>query len=124
MEEPVPIEQTIITFYKKIKNLDEYHKARVYKEQKSLFLKTVTGTMFDYQADTFFVKQHSKSMIKIIALINIETRRGYVYHVPNLKKQTIIEIFNQWLQDVPEGQKPIRITSELGSEFNSKDFYK
>ena len=42
-----------------IKNLDEYHKARVYKEQKNLFLKTVTSTMSDYQADTFFVKQHS-----------------------------------------------------------------
>jgi hypothetical protein len=106
-----------------IKNLDEYHKARVYKEQKNLFLKTVTGTLSDYQADTFFVKQHSKSMVKIIALINIETRRGYVYHVPNLKKQTVIEIFNQWLEDVPEGQKPTRITSDLGSEFNSKDFY-
>ena len=26
-----------------IKNLDEYHKAKTYKEQKHLFLKTVTG---------------------------------------------------------------------------------
>jgi hypothetical protein len=106
-----------------IKGLDEYHKARVYKEQKNLFLKTVTGTMSDYQADTFFVKQHSKSMVKIVALINVETRKGYVYHVPNLKKLTVIDIFNQWLKDVPENQYPSRITSDLGSEFNSKEFY-
>ena len=102
MENSTPIEDIIITFYKNpktglmkagykvilrqvdnaIKNLDEYHKARVYKEQKHLFLQTVTGTMSDYQADTFFVKQHSKSMIKIVALINVETPKGYVYHVP------------------------------------------
>jgi transposase InsO family protein len=106
-----------------IKGLDEYHKARVYKEQKNLFLKTVTGTMSDYQADTFFIKQHSKSMVKIVALINIETRKGYVYHVPNLKKLTVIDIFNQWLKAVPENQYPRRITSDLGSEFNSKEFY-
>ena len=36
-----------------IKNLDEYHKAKTYKEQKH-FLKTVTGLMSTYQADTFF----------------------------------------------------------------------
>ena len=106
-----------------ITNLNIYHKAKVYKEQKNLFLKTVTGAMTDYQTDTFFVKQHSKSQVKIVAFINVETRKGYVYHISNLKKHTVIEIFNQWLQDVPEGQKPTRITSDLGSAFNSKDFY-
>jgi len=43
-----------------IKNLNEYHKAKTYKEQKHLFLKTVTGLMTTYQADPFFLKQHSK----------------------------------------------------------------
>src|ERR1700759_818805 len=71
-----------------IKNLNEYHKARVYKEQKNLFLKTTTGLMSTYQADTFFVKQHSKSKIKFVALINIETRKGYAYHVPDLKSKS------------------------------------
>ena len=32
------------------KDLDEYHKAKTYKEQKHLFLKTVTGLMTTYQA--------------------------------------------------------------------------
>ena len=106
-----------------IKNLDEYHKAKTYKEQKHLFLKTVTGLMSSYQADTFFLKQHSKSKVKYVALINIETRKAYAYHVPNLNKKTIVEMFNNWLTDVPEGQYPSVISSDLGSEFNSKDFY-
>ena len=108
---------------KSIKNLDEYHKARTYKEQKPLFLKTVTGLLSTYQADTFFLKQHSKSQVKFVALINVETRKAYVYHIPNLKKQTVIEIFNQWIQDLPKDQSPSTISSDLGSEFNSKDFY-
>ena len=78
-----------------IKDLDEYHKAKTYKEQKHLFLKTVTGLMTTYQADTFFLKQHSKSKVKFVTLINVETRKGYAYHVPDLKKKTILEIFNQ-----------------------------
>ena len=106
-----------------IKNLDEYHKAKTYKEQKHLFLKTVTGLMSTYQADTFFLKQHSKSKVKFVALINIETRRAYVYHVPNLNKKTIVEMFNNWLTDIPDGQYPSVISSDLGSEFNSKDLY-
>ena len=69
-----------------IKDLDEYHKAKTYKEQKHLFLKTVTGLMTTYQADTFFLKQHSKSKVKFVALINVETRKGYAYHIPDLKK--------------------------------------
>ena len=46
-----------------------------------------------------------------------------VYHVPNLKKKTVIEIFNQWIKDIPEDQYPSVISTDLGSEFNSKDFY-
>lgn len=76
-----------------IKNLDEYYKARVYKEQKKLSSQTAIGTMSDYQADIFFVKQHSKSMISFIALINVEIRKVYVYQASNLKKQTIVEFF-------------------------------
>ena len=32
-------------------------------------------------------------------------------------------MFNNWLQDIPEDQYPSVISSDLGSEFNSKDFY-
>ena len=106
-----------------IKNLDEYSKAKTYKEQKHLFLRTVTGLMSTYQADTFFLKQHSKSKVKFVALINIETRRAYLYHIPDLKKKTIVEMFNNWLTDIPDGQYPSVISSDLGSEFNSKDLY-
>ncbi len=106
-----------------IKNLNEYHKAKTYKEQKHLFLKTVTGDMSSYQADTFFLKHHSKAKVKFVALINVETRKGYVYHVPDLKKKTIIEIFNQWIKEIPQEQYPSVISTDLGSEFNSKDFY-
>ena len=107
-----------------VKNLDEYHRAKSYKEQKHLFLKTVTGLMSTYQADTFFLKQHSKSKVKFVALINVETRRAYAYRVPDLKKKkTIVEMFNNWLADIPEGQYSSVISSDLGSEFNSKDFY-
>ena len=87
---------------KAIKELDEYHRARTYKEQKSLFLKTVTGLMSTYQADTFFLKQHIKSQVKFVAFINVEIRKASVYHVPNLKKQTVIEIFNQSIQGLPK----------------------
>ena len=80
--------------------------------------------MNSYQADTFFLKHHSKAKVKFVALINVETRKGYVYHVPNLTKKTIVEMFNNWLTDIPEGQYPSVISSDLGSEFNSKDFYK
>ena len=73
-----------------IKDLDEYHKAKTYKEQKHLFLKTVTGLMTTYQAHTFFLKQHSKSKVKFVALINVETRKGYAYHVPDLRIQDFI----------------------------------
>lgn len=107
---------------KAIKGIDEYHKARTYKEQKHLFLKTVTGLMSSYQADVFMLK-HFKTHIKFVALINVETRKGYAYHVPNLKKKTVIEIFNQWIKDIPEDQYPSVISTDLGSEFNSKDFY-
>ena len=106
-----------------IKNLDEYSKAKTYKEQKHLFLKTVTGLMSTYQADTFFLKQHSKFKVKFVALINIETRRAYAYHISDLKKKTIVEMFNNWLTDIPDGQYPSVISSDLGSEFNSKDLY-
>ncbi len=68
-----------------IKTLDEYYKARTYKEQKHLFLKTVTGRMTTYQADIFMIKH--KTLIKFVALINVETRKAYVYHLPNLKKK-------------------------------------
>ena len=94
-----------------IKNLDEYHKAKTYKEQKHLFLKTVTGLMSTYQADTFFLKQHSKSKVKFVALINVETRRAYTYHVPDLKKKTIVDMFNNWLTGIPDGQYPSVISS-------------
>ena len=79
--------------------------------------------MSTYQADTFFLKQHSRSKVKFVALINVETRRAYAYHVPDLKKRTIVEMFNNWLTDIPEGQYPSVISSDLGSEFNSKDLY-
>ena len=114
---------TLMQVQEAIKDLDEYHKAKTYKEQKHLFLKTVTGLMTTYQADTFFLKQHSKSKVKFVALINVETRKGYAYHVPDLKKKTILEIFNQWIIDVPNDQYPSVISTDLGSEFNSKDFY-
>ena len=54
---------------RQVQDLDEYHKAKTYKEQKHLFLKTVTGLMTTYQADTFFLKQHSKSKVKFVAFI-------------------------------------------------------
>ena len=57
-------------------------------------------------------------MVKIVALINVKSRQGYAYHVPN--QQTVIEKGNRRLEDVPDGQKPTRITSDLGSEFNSR----
>ena len=82
--------------------------------------------MTTYQADTFFLKQHSKSKVKFVALINVETRKGYAYHVPNLKKKSIVEIFNQWVSDIQAfdpSQYPSVISTDLGSEFNSKDFY-
>ena len=104
-----------------IKNLDEYHKARTYKEQKNLFLETVTSDMTSYQADVFMIKH--MTLIKFVALINIETRKGYVYHIPNLKKKTVIEIFNQWISDIPKEQFSTVISTDFGSEFNSKDFY-
>ena len=90
-----------------------------------MFLKTVTGLMTTYQADTFFLKQHSKYKVKFVALMNVETRKGYAYYVPDLKKKTILEIFNQWINDVPSDQYPsgIPVSTDLGSEFNSKDFY-
>ena len=62
--------------------------------------------MSSYQADTFFVRQHSKSKVKFVTLINVETRRVYAYHVPDLKKKTIVEMFNNWHTDIPEGQYP------------------
>jgi len=65
-----------------------------------------------------------KTQVKFVALINVETRKAYVYQIPNLKKQTIIEIFNQWIKDIPKDQHSSAISSDLGSEFNSKDFYK
>ena len=104
-----------------IKDIKEYHKARTYKEQKNLFLKTVTSNMTSYQADVFMIKH--MTLIKLVALINVETRKAYVYHIPNIKKQTVIEIFNQWIKDVSEDQYPTVISTDLGSEFNSKDFY-
>jgi len=64
-----------------IKNLDEHHNAKTYKKQRHLILKTVIGLMSTYQGDTFFLKQHSKSKVKFVALINIETCRAYAYHV-------------------------------------------
>ena len=32
-------------------------------------------------------------------------------------------MFNNWLIDIPDGQYPSLISSDLGSEFNSKDLY-
>ena len=43
--------------------------------------------------------------------------------MPDLKKKSILEIFNQWISDVPNDQYPNVISTDLGSEFNSKDFY-
>ena len=112
-----------------IKDLNEYHKAKTYKEQKHLFLKTVTGLMSTYQADTFFLKQHNNianQRSSFVALINVETRKGYVYHVPDLKKKSILEIFNKWISDIQafySSQYSSVISTDLGSEFNSKDFY-
>ena len=67
------------------------------------------------QADTFFLKQHSKSKVKFVALINVETCRAYAYHIPDLKKKTIVEMFNNRLTNIPDGQYPSVISSDLGS---------
>ena len=80
--------------------------------------------MNSHQADTFFPKPRSKGKVKFVALKNFEIRKAYAYHVPNLNKKTLIEIFNNWLTDIPDGQYPGVISSDLGSEFHSKDFYK
>ena len=104
-----------------IKVLNEYHKARTYKEQKNLFLKTVASNMTSYQAYVFMIKH--TTLIKFVVLINVETSKAYVYHIPNLKKHTVIEIFNQWIADIPAEQYPTVISTDLGSEFNSKNFY-
>ena len=103
-----------------IKDLDEYHKAKTYKEQKHMFLKTVTGLMTTYQADTFFLKQHSKSKVKFVAFINVETRKGYAYHIPDLKKKSILEIFNQWISEVPNDQYPSVILQTLARNLTPK----
>ena len=106
-----------------IQKEEKYTEVRPYHEQKNMFLKTVTGGMGDYQADIFYIKQHSKSVIKFVAIINIETRRGYVYHVPNIRKETVLEIFRRFINDVPEEQRPRSITTDFGSEFNNKALY-
>ena len=132
-----PIEDTIIKFYKNskkglsipntfrnllkdghkvtllqvsnvIKNHDLYTKGKKYKEQ--ICLKTV-GSIHHYQADTFSCKQHKKSYVKFVALINVETRKAYIYHVPDIKKNTVMRIFNQWISEVPQEQYPTLITS-------------
>jgi len=95
-------------------------------KSRNIYLKTVTGLMPTYQADTFFLKQHSKSKGKFVTLTNVETRKGYAYPVPDLKKKSILEIFNQWINDIQAfdpTQYPSVISTDLGSEFNSKDFY-
>ena len=85
--------------------------------------------MSTYQADTFFLKQHNNianQRSSFVALINVETRKGYVYHVPDLKKKSILEIFIQWISDIQAfdtSQYLSVISTDLGSEFNSKDFY-
>jgi hypothetical protein len=91
-------------------------------EQKDLFLQTVAGNMTSYQADIFNIKQKGK-LLKFVALINVETRKAYVYYMSDLKTDTVVSVFNKWMQDVPDGQKPLRISTDLGSEFNSKKFY-
>jgi hypothetical protein len=107
---------------KAIKSLDEYHKTKTHTEQKSLFLQTVTGNMTSYQADVFMIKHVTQ--VKFVAFINIETRKAYVYHIPNLKAKSVLQIFNQWIKDIPPDQYPTVISTDLGSEFNSRDFYK
>ncbi len=102
-----------------IKSLNEYYKARTYKEQKHLFIKTVTGLMTTYQADIFIIKH--MTLIKFVALINVETRKAYVYHLPNRSK-AIVELFNNLIKDIPKEQFSSVISTDLGSEFNSKDF--
>ena len=54
-------------------------KQKPIKNRSTYFFKTVTGLMSTYQADTSFLKQHSKSKVKFVALINVETRRAYAY---------------------------------------------
>ena len=46
--------------------------------------------------------------------------------MPDLKKKSILKIFNQWISDIQTfdpSQYPSVISTDLGSEFNSKDFY-
>ena len=76
--------------------------------------------MSTYQADTFFLKMHSKSKVKFAALINVETLKAYTYHAPNLNVKTIVEMLN-WLTDIPDEYPSVK-SSDLGSGFNSKDF--
>ena len=61
-----------------IKDLDEYYKSNIQRAE-TFILKTVTDLMTTYQADTFFLKQHSKSKVKFVALINVVTRKCYAY---------------------------------------------
>ena len=75
-----------------IKNLEGYHKAKTYKEQKYLFLKTVTGLMSTYQADTFFLKQHSKLKVKFVALINVELTDILDGQYPSVALNSILKI--------------------------------
>ena len=46
--------------------------------------------MSTYQADAFFLEQHSKSKVKLVALINVETCKTYGYYVTSLNKKTIV----------------------------------
>ena len=42
-----------------------------------------------------------KIKVKFVALINVETRVGYAYHVLSLKKETVINMSNNCLKDIP-----------------------
>ncbi len=90
--------------------------SKKFVEQKQYFLKTVC-TIHVYQADTFQLGTHHS---KFVVFLNVETRIGYVYHVPNIKKMVMEEIFKIWYNEVPDNQKPTKIYTDNGNEFNNK----
>ena len=77
---------------------DEYQISKEYKRQTKYFLKTVANP-YSYQADLFFIK-HNKKLVNFLAVIHIESRLGYVYHLPSKTSICILSAMEKLLRDV------------------------
>lgn len=89
---------------------------------RNTFYHPITGLANSYQGDLTFYDQYVKynsGYTAIVVFIEITTRKAFCYAIKNKTKTEIVSVFQKFIKDAGKVEF---LTTDQGSEFNSKLF--